>query len=146
MKAAHRGRKRKTGSKVCQFCGIPFFRNAKNSRSWNRRKFCSQACFAIDQGFKQRGRATPSGDKSHNWKGDTAKYQAIHFWVRKEKGQAKRHKCVDCSDRADDWSNVDGKYRRVLEDYEPRCRKCHHKKDDTANRAWVTKYKKYSYG
>jgi hypothetical protein len=49
----------------------------------------------------------------------------LHRWIEKEKGKAKNYKCVDCDKQARDWSNINHKYRKVLEDYKPRCRSCH---------------------
>jgi NAD-dependent SIR2 family protein deacetylase len=50
---------------------------------------------------------------------------AMHAWIYKQKGKAKNYKCVDCGKQAIDWSNKNHSYRRVLEDYFPRCRSCH---------------------
>lgn len=60
-----------------------------------------------------------------NLKGDEAGYHAIHLWVVREKGKA--NYCSDCNQQKSkyEWSNIDHKYRRVLEDYIPRCTQCH---------------------
>lgn len=67
------------------------------------------------------------GKKNGMWKGSKASYTAIHIWVLKWKGKA--NKCVDCGITSDkrkiEWSNVDHKYRRNLDDYVGRCVPCH---------------------
>lgn len=69
------------------------------------------------------------GNKAHNWKGDAVKYRALHEWVVRHKGKAK--KCIDCETIKGkiEYSNIDHKYRRVLSDYQPRCTPCHRKYD-----------------
>jgi hypothetical protein len=62
---------------------------------------------------------------SSKWKGSDAKYKAIHMWVGRHKGAARTHKCTYCDNMATQWSNIDHKYRRNLDDYKPVCKKCH---------------------
>lgn len=74
------------------------------------------------------------GEKIHNWKGDKAAYSSKHLWIVREKGKAKYGKCVDCGNTQEagprlEWSNVDHKYKRKVEDYSIRCKKCHVKFD-----------------
>jgi len=57
------------------------------------------------------------------------KYYSIHRWVRKNKGKPKgcvliRRNLGECSNYFD-WANLDGKYRRNLNDYIPMCRRHH---------------------
>lgn len=59
----------------------------------------------------------------------TKEYYSLHRWIRREKGNATY--CLfaktlynDCSEYFD-WANIDGKYRRSLDDYIPLCRKHH---------------------
>jgi hypothetical protein len=68
-------------------------------------------------------------DESALWKGDDAKYCAIHLWIHRNIGKASDFACVDCGKRAQDWSNIDHHYSRDPEDYVPRCKKCHAKYD-----------------
>lgn len=68
-------------------------------------------------------------EKSNSWKGDKAGCGAMHEWVKREKGKASEHKCVDCGKKSKDWSNIDHKYKRNLDDYQSRCRKCHRRYD-----------------
>lgn len=73
-------------------------------------------------------------------RGDNPTYHAAHHRVRREKGPANAHECVDCGERALDWSytgddpdeligaNSLGHVMRYSGDptyYEARCRRCH---------------------
>lgn len=65
------------------------------------------------------------GEHNHAWKGDTAKYQALHLRVEKRKGKASTHICAGCAKViAKDWANLSGNYADP-DDYAPMCRKCH---------------------
>jgi hypothetical protein len=70
-------------------------------------------------------------DKMYNWKGDSVSYSGVHHWVKRWKG--KPTKCEVCglsSNKAKlQWSNIDHKYKRVLDDYIGMCPKCHYKYD-----------------
>lgn len=68
------------------------------------------------------------------------KYAAAHHHVKKVRGPARLHPCVDCRVDADQWSydhkdpdelNEDGKgsYSPNPWHYQPRCFKCHRKFD-----------------
>ena len=71
-----------------------------------------------------------AGENNGNWKGDSAGKIAIHSWVVKQQGKASLYKCIDCGNQARVWSNINHHiYRRVLEDYIPRCQSCHAKFD-----------------
>lgn len=67
-------------------------------------------------------------EKSIKWKGDGAGYSAMHKWIVRQKGNAKDQLCK-CGRRAQEWSNINHKYRRILKDYVARCYKCHGKYD-----------------
>ena len=71
------------------------------------------------------------GSKNAMWKGDNASYYALHIWVTQNKGRP--NKCVDCGTTSDkreiEWSNIDHKYRRNLDDYVGRCVPCHRRYD-----------------
>jgi len=71
-------------------------------------------------------------EKSYNWKGDDVGLSALHNWVNKYKGKPKY--CEHCGkeyikERTFDWSNIDHKYRRKLEDFIWLCKKCHKRYD-----------------
>ena len=72
------------------------------------------------------------GSKHYAWKGESVGYHGLHLWLRREKGNPT--KCSFCgkvskNKRIIQWANVDGKYRRVLEDYIALCGSCHKLKD-----------------
>lgn len=77
------------------------------------------------------------GKENKAWKGDFASYYAMHAWVVRHKGKAK--KCVDrvngslpCKGRFE-WMNIDHKYQRILDDYIERCTRHHRKYDIVHN-------------
>ena len=73
------------------------------------------------------------GNKNPLWK-DKPSYEAMHQWVKRKLGLASEHKCKHCDNMATDWSNIDHKYRRILADYSPLCKKCHCKYDKQMRR------------
>lgn len=65
---------------------------------------------------------------AHMWKGDNVGYVALHAWVRRKKGKAK--KCEHCgSDKNVQWANKDHEYKRNLIDWLSLCGSCHSKYD-----------------
>lgn len=71
-----------------------------------------------------------ANEKHPHWKGNNASYVSIHHWVRRWKGKPKL--CENCGTKTAkkyEWSNIDHKYRRVLEDYIRMCTKCHFEYD-----------------
>ena len=77
-------------------------------------------------------RPQTTGNKNGFWKGDNAKYGAMHGWVQKWKG--KPNICEMCGrtnlkPRQYHWANIDHTYRRVLDDYIRLCASCHQKYD-----------------
>ena len=72
-----------------------------------------------------------SDKNHHNWKGNKAKYKAIHNWVNSHKG--KPQVCQLCGktnkETRIEWANKDHKYRRNLDDYFSLCCSCHLKYD-----------------
>lgn len=80
--------------------------------------------------LSQLGKPRPqtTGEKCGVWKGQQAKYAAIHMWVKYWKGEVKM--CEKCGKtglkpRQYQWANIDHKYRRVLDDYIGLCASCH---------------------
>lgn len=58
------------------------------------------------------------------WKGDKAKYDALHKWVYSRKG--KPSVCEKCgSTKSVQWANKSGMYKRILNDWIRLCAKCH---------------------
>lgn len=77
------------------------------------------------------GRKRPeiTGPLNVRWKGEKAKYVAIHMWIKRVKGVPK--KCVHCGaiGRMLHWANIDHLYRRNLNDFISLCVPCHRKMD-----------------
>ena len=129
-------------------------------KDWNERhKYCSRECSnksrigskSWNKGKKMSAESIEKNRKSHigqvawnkglkieqtkgegngMWKGENASYFAIHSWVYRTKG--KPEKCIDCGKTTGriEWSNIDHQYRRKIEDYQARCKKCHERYDD----------------
>lgn len=128
---------------ICENCDNQY----KISPSlYNRSKhhFCSRKCsfdFSRDRRIaqiKEIGKSTrfSPGDKKHKnhrvlsgpdhyaWKGENVGYRGLHAWIRRVAGDP--GPCVDCGSIVNcQWSNTDGKYRRVASDYVSRCASCH---------------------
>src|SRR3990167_6275357 len=80
----------------------------------------------------QKGHQINFGEKSPNWKGEKASYSAHHKWIRNHKLTPK--KCERCGKRKKlQASNINGKYKRDINDWEYICAKCHVYKDGTIN-------------
>ena len=61
-------------------------------------------------------------------KGDYVGYAGIHAWVKRYKPKQKF--CEKCKRHLKlDLSNISGKYKRDINDFEWLCRKCHEEKD-----------------
>lgn len=82
----------------------------------------------------------------NEWHADP--YNELHRRVVAAFGPAKDHKCIDCGDRAYDWTLNESKVTGPiltsgtsryapddLEAYEPRCRRCHTLLDDNTREA-----------
>lgn len=76
-----------------------------------------------------------------NYRKKVVSYYGAHVRLRKERGKARDHRCVDCKGPADEWSLTDrsnvlvdardgSTYSLKLDDYDPRCRSCHRSRDD----------------
>lgn len=67
-------------------------------------------------------------ENSPRWKGGGKVFK--HKWITNIKGKAENYICVICKEKkAQDWSNKDHKYKKVLEDWQPVCKSCHFKFD-----------------
>ena len=89
---------------------------------------------------KQKMRLAKLGEKSHLWRDGVSKIQIIHSWVVKKRGKAKNYICEFCREnKAIDWSNIDHKYRKKLQDYRALCRSCHKQWDFKFNSLKVVK-------
>jgi hypothetical protein len=79
---------------------------------------------------------------------ETLTYTGMHKRLFYDKGKASAHSCVDCGNRAQEWSYDGGcpdELHEVLEKkpiaystdqskYSPRCRPCHRGRDESLNR------------
>lgn len=72
--------------------------------------------------------AMPKGKNHWRYNKNPSKL-TLHKRIHRAYGKASDRKCVDCGKKARDWSNDTGKYTDKIEDYVPRCRKCHIAKD-----------------
>lgn len=84
-------------------------------------------------------RELPHGADHHMWKADDVGYHAAHARVRRRRGRASEHLCVDCGAPAQQWSYDHGDPNESTEEmggfavpfsadvdhYEPRCIPCH---------------------
>lgn len=93
----------------------------------------------------QRSRLRPDDLEApivpYGYKGEDVTYSGIHMRLKRERGNAADHLCVDCGDPAQDWSyNNRGEVERRdskhgcpysgdVMDYDPRCRSCHREYD-----------------
>lgn len=73
-----------------------------------------------------------SNDGHPKWKGEKVSYRGLHQWVRRKKGHP--NQCSKCGKQSNkprviQWANIDGKYRRALEDFVGMCCSCHKKHD-----------------
>lgn len=78
------------------------------------------------------------GSSNPQWKGDEAKYKALHLRVSSARGRPKQ--CERCGARDPrktyDWANLTGNYAN-LQDYIRLCRSCHWKIDGKARKSVV---------
>ncbi len=65
----------------------------------------------------------PSGISHWEWKGENVGYRGLHYWIRRQKGIPKI--CETCGEEANDWANIDHKYKRNINDYIALCKSCH---------------------
>lgn len=102
--------------KKCLNCQKEIIRGTRLSyKQFRGRKFCSNKC----RGLILRD------ERSGPWRGDKVKYRALHAWIEKRLGKASEKKCTlfetnYCTKKID-WSNVSGKYKRELSDWQPLC-------------------------
>lgn len=116
-----------------------------------RRFFTKDYCRPHYRSFLNYGdplRAVPMKDENHYaWKGDQAGYAAIHTRLRKYRGRADVHVCVECGAPAKGWAydRLDPDERTEtgpkggtltfsvnLDHYQPMCDSCHGKLDQGA--------------
>lgn len=126
-----RGRKKaKKNSPVnctCIQCGKSFIRWYSLIKQGGG-KFCSNKC--------------AQSDESKLGKNPTL--NALHMWIHRKKSRPK--KCSNCGIKGKEnkrgwwtiqWANIDGKYRRNLDDFIPLCVKCHVHYDIKLRGGWI---------
>lgn len=65
------------------------------------------------------------------WKGDAAKYAALHLRVQRVRGKpSKCEVCGTTTAKRFEWANMTGNYADPM-DYKRMCCSCHHKHDGT---------------
>jgi hypothetical protein len=89
--------------------------------------------------WKTHGDPTVVKTGGHPLKGQYPTFAGLHRRLYRQRGKAAEHLCVDCGQRARDWSymhddpdektqiigGVAVPYSLELSHYEPRCRRCH---------------------
>ena len=97
----------------------------------------------------EKSSSARSAENHYAYTGDQVSYNAMHRRLRTWRGPASAQLCVDCGERAKDWSYtggcpkersdiVDGYVLRYSPDpdmYEPRCGRCHGAYDRKRNEA-----------
>ena len=79
-------------------------------------------------------RGTFKNERNPMWRGDDVGYQALHIWIRRNKGKPIR--CEHCGSETEkkyEWANKSHKYKRDLDDWIRLCTKCHKKYDKKCN-------------
>lgn len=101
-----------------------------NARYWKGKKR-----EPVSESTRKKLSEAQRGEKHYYWKGDKVGYGGLHVWVRSRLGKAK--KCIKCGldkipvgkKRFFHWSNISGKYKRSLSDWQELCVSCHKKYD-----------------
>lgn len=130
----HRGRKKPAWLCRCD-CGEELPVRGDDLRSGN-----TKSCGCL---LHEMPGTLPAG-ANPNWKGDEVEYAGAHSRVRRLRGRASEHACIDCGDQARDWSYVGGCPRERIsksfsnrghpyspdpDKYVPRCKLCHNRLD-----------------
>jgi hypothetical protein len=67
-------------------------------------------------------------EKNGMWKGNKVKLRGLHRWIERRKPKPKL--CEICNKRKPyDLANISGKYKRDINDYKWKCRRCHMNED-----------------
>jgi hypothetical protein len=97
-------------------------------------------------------RPLPRGVEHSQWRGDNIGYNGAHVRVRRERGNATLHLCVDCGGLALEWSYDHSDLNELIEEgkrysadpqyYQPRCKPCHESFDGHSVGWTVYRYKR----
>lgn len=83
-------------------------------------KFCSRSCW----------RLWFQGKNIYNFKGESAGYTAKHHWISKTFGTPIFCEiCKTSKVQRYEWSNISGKYKKDIRDWQRLCVKCHRNYD-----------------
>lgn len=86
---------------------------------------------------------------------DPAAYSTRHDRVKRERGAAADHTCVECGSSAHEWAQTHGTDGTDTQDYRPMCRACHRAYDGyekfhaagsaagVRDKAWSTRRERY---
>ena len=136
--------------KECIVCGKIFYTypSRVNGKHGHTSSYCSRKCYSKNRNraliisgkntrFKNghkpvEDRNIPIGKNHFLWKGDSVGYRGLHYWLRREKGIPMI--CEFCGKRKTtpksiQWANIDGEYRRDIDNYIALCSSCHKKYD-----------------
>lgn len=88
---------------------------------------------------RKGGHRDQAGERNHMWRGDEAKYQALHLRVQVARGTPSRCACCDTTEPTTkyEWANLSGRYADI-NDYARLCIPCH-RRLDAARRATTGK-------
>ena len=68
------------------------------------------------------------GEENNEWKGKNVGYFALHSWIKRKLGKAK--KCINCGKTNKvQWANKSFEYKRDINDWLSLCYWCHRKYD-----------------
>lgn len=126
----------------CQLCGKPYYRKPSERV---KSKHCSRKCHNIVAGRSKKPTlsARMLGAGNHNWKGDNVGYYALHMWISRHLGKAK--KCIFCGNEINvQWASISHKAKRDLNDYVSLCGKCHVAYDGYVYKSWITRKINYA--
>lgn len=147
-------------TRVCP-CGKEF-KIRKRRLDEGRGKFCSQECkykyrempkerapykiVVVNKGWIKKGKEPWNKGRTDlprpiNFKNEDVGYHALHDWVKRHYGKAK--KCEHCKIETEkiEWANRSHEYKRNIKDWIQLCRKCHIKYD--RKKGWGIATKKF---
>lgn len=128
-------------NRSCKVCGSSFYVPGWRIKDAGRGIYCSLTCTNQDRvgrhysprtELKPGNRPWNAGIKSWQtdekhpmWRGDSAKYSAIHMWIKRKLGKA--IECRDCGQTNGKihWANISLQYLRDRADWIPLCAPCH---------------------
>lgn len=88
------------------------------------------------QAMSAETRAKMSASHKKRWESrpGAKSYVAFHIRINRIRGKARNFNCIDCGDDAIEWSWVHDSDPLDVNNYEPRCRKCHVRYDGIHSR------------